>query len=118
MKRIDEYSAKAQADLATCRTEEAKLRDEIVKDVHEVVERDNAAVLESLQPTVQQDYKSLKQSLKQAKEENEQLMKQLLTIRKECANMALQIKACDNKVAQLDVNLLGEALPAEAEELE
>ncbi len=109
LKRIDEYTSKARQDLATCKEEEGKLRDEIVKDVHEVVERDNATVLESLQPTIQQDYKSLKQALKQVKEESEQLMKQLLAIRKECSNMNLQISACDSKVSQLHFNLLGEA---------
>ena len=113
MKRINEYSSKAIKDLGTCKEEEAKLRDEIVKDIHEVVEKDNAAVLESLQPTIQQDYKSLKQALKQEKEENEQLLKQLLTIRKECSNMTLQISSCDTKISQLQLNLLGDSVVPE-----
>ena len=108
MKRIADYASRASNDLSSCKDEEAKLRDEIVKDIHEVVERDNAAVLESLQPTIQQNYKTLKQALKQEKEENEQLLKQLLAVRKECANMNLQISACDNKVTQLQGCLLGE----------
>ena len=116
MQRISEYSTKALKDLNECKEREASLREEIVKDIHEVVEKENASVLEILQPTIQRNYKALKQTLKKEKEENEQLLKQLLTIRKECATMNLQITACDSKISQIHRGLLGEAANAEKPE--
>jgi len=108
MQRIQDYTSKALKDLSECKEKETVLREEIVKDIHEVVEKDNSSVLESLQPVIQKDYKSLKQALKQEKEENEQLLKHLLNLRKECATMNLQISACDSKATTLQASLLGE----------
>ncbi len=110
MKRINDNVSKAQADLSACKEEEGKLKDEIVKDIHEVVERDNSSVLESLQPAIQQDYKTLKVAFKQENEENEQLFKQLLTLRKECTSMKLQVSECNKKMIELEADLVGQQI--------
>ena len=113
MERISNYSKKAIRDLAECKETEVNLREEVIKDIHDMVEKNNSETLEKLQPLIQRNYKELKQSLKTEKEENEQLMKQLLKIRKDFSSMSLQITSCDNKSNQLHNGILGELERAE-----
>eukprot|EP00831_Metopus_contortus_P043124 TRINITY_DN3463_c0_g1_i1.p1 TRINITY_DN3463_c0_g1~~TRINITY_DN3463_c0_g1_i1.p1 ORF type:complete len:242 (-),score=84.12 TRINITY_DN3463_c0_g1_i1:18-743(-) len=108
MKRIDEYSSEALKTISFCGEEESRLRDEIVKDIHEIVEKENTSVLETLQPTIQQNYKTLKQDIKSHKEGSDELFKQLLNLRKEATSMKLQITACENKVEEIRKFIIGE----------
>ena len=108
MERINDYSKKSVMNLMECKEKEVRLREEIIKDIHEMVEKNNADTLETLQPLIQKNYKELKQTLKKVKEENEQLLKQLLKVRKDFSSMNLQITSCDNKTNQLHSGILGE----------
>ena len=103
LKRIEEYTIDAMHILMSCKDDETNIR-----DIHDVVEKDNAITLENLQPLIQKDYKELKQELKKEKEENEHLSKQLLRIRKDFSSMNLQIASCDGKASQMYSKILGE----------
>eukprot|EP00826_Nyctotherus_ovalis_P009697 TRINITY_DN12567_c0_g4_i1.p1 TRINITY_DN12567_c0_g4~~TRINITY_DN12567_c0_g4_i1.p1 ORF type:complete len:197 (-),score=87.44 TRINITY_DN12567_c0_g4_i1:44-634(-) len=109
LKRIEEYSQKAVGDLMDYKEKEMNLRDEIIRDINDMVEKENSETLENLKPLIQKDYKELKQTLKGEKEENEQILKQLLKIRKDFSSLTLQINSCDGKASHLQSGILGEA---------
>eukprot|EP00826_Nyctotherus_ovalis_P014348 TRINITY_DN13995_c0_g2_i1.p1 TRINITY_DN13995_c0_g2~~TRINITY_DN13995_c0_g2_i1.p1 ORF type:complete len:193 (-),score=66.95 TRINITY_DN13995_c0_g2_i1:116-694(-) len=109
LQRIEESLKKAVSDLMEYKEKEMNLRDEIIRDIHDAVEKGNATTLENLRPVIQNDYRDLKQGLKTVKEESEQLHKQLLRIRKDFSTMSLQINSCDGKTTQMHKIVLGEA---------